>query len=153
MIDRANNSIRSLAAQLAPDILHELGLAAALDWLGEEIERTFKLRISVCDDALPKPLAQESRMILYRAVRELLINVAKHAQTASATVETERQGENIVVTVSDGGIGYDSGGSSYPGLGLISIRERLSLIGGSADFHSAAGSGTICVLRAPLNAR
>jgi two-component system, chemotaxis family, sensor kinase Cph1 len=153
MIDRANNSIRSLAAQLAPDVLHELGLAAALDWLGEEIERTFKLRISVFDDAQAKPLAQESRTILYRAVRELLINVAKHAQTDSAIVETERQGEHIVVTVSDSGVGYDSAersDGSYRGLGLISIRERLSLIGGTADFRSATGSGTISVLTAPL---
>lgn len=153
MLDRATNSIRSLAAQLAPDILHELGLAAALDWLGEEIERTYKLRISVFDDAQAKPLAQESRTILYRAVRELLINVAKHAQTDSAIVETERQGENILVTVSDAGIGYDSAGrsdGSNRGLGLISIRERLSLIGGTADFRSAAGSGTICILTAPL---
>jgi light-regulated signal transduction histidine kinase (bacteriophytochrome) len=153
LIDRADHSIRSLAAQLAPDALRESGLVAALHWLGEEIERTFKLRISVFDDAQPKPLAHESGMILYRAVRELLINVAKHAQTDSAIVETVRQGENIVITVSDGGIGYDAADrpeGTNPGLGLISIRERLSLIGGSADFRSATGSGTISVLRAPL---
>ena len=153
MIDRANNSIRSLAAQLSPDVLHELGLAAALDWLGEEIERTFNLRISVFDDGQAKPLAQESRTILYRAVRELLINVAKHAQTDSAVVEAERQGDNIVVVVSDSGVGYDSAERSdgaYRGLGLISIRERLSLIGGSVDFRSTTGSGTISVLTAPL---
>ena len=82
LIDQANNAIRSLAAQLAPAVLHELGLVAALEWLSEEIERTFQLSVTIADDGRDKPLSQEARSILYRAVRELLINVAKHAQTA-----------------------------------------------------------------------
>ena len=153
LIDRANNSIRSLAAQLAPDVLHELGLSAALDWLGEEIERTFGLKITVFDDGKAKPLAYEARSILYRAVRELLINVAKHAQTDAAMVEAECQGGNIVVSVSDGGIGYDPASvfaGTQRGLGLITVRERLSLLGGSVEFRSAAGAGTITLLTAPL---
>jgi chemotaxis family two-component system sensor kinase Cph1 len=149
MIDRANNSIRSLAAQLAPDVLNELGLSAALDWLGEEIERTFNLKVAVFDDGQPKPLAQESRSILYRAVRELLINVAKHANTESAAVEAECRDDAILVTVSDTGVGYDAA-AVRRGLGLLSIRERLSLIGGSAEFRSSPGAGTTAVLTAPL---
>jgi light-regulated signal transduction histidine kinase (bacteriophytochrome) len=153
LIDRANGAIRSLAAQLAPDVLHELGLAAAIEWLGEEIERTFGLKVALVDDGLPKPLAQESRSILYRAVRELLINVAKHAETDSATVGCERRERRIVVCVSDGGIGYDA--TAVPvggrrGLGLISVRERLSLIGGTVDMRSVRGGGTVATLTAPL---
>ena len=153
LIDRANNSIRSLAAQLAPDVLHELGLSAALDWLGEEIERTFGLKVTVLDDGQPKPLAQESRSIVYRAVRELLINVAKHAQTDAAVVEAECQGKTIVVSVSDGGVGYDMTAAAADGprgLGLISVRERLALIGGSVECRSAPGAGTLALLTAPL---
>jgi chemotaxis family two-component system sensor kinase Cph1 len=153
LIDRANDAIRSLAAQLAPDVLHELGLSAALEWLGEEIERTFRLKVAVYDDGLPKPLAQEARSILYRAVRELLINVAKHAQTDSATVECECLDERIVVRVSDGGVGYDAAaalGGRHRGLGLISVRERLSLIGGTVEMRSRPGGGTVARLTAPL---
>jgi chemotaxis family two-component system sensor kinase Cph1 len=154
LIDRANSAIRSLAAQLAPDVLHELGLSPALDWLGEEIERTFGLKVDIADDGLPKPLAQEARSILYRAVRELLINVAKHAQTDSASVDCECSDGRIVVRVCDGGVGYDPAaarGGEQRGLGLISVRERLSLIGGTMEMHSEPGGGTVARLTAPLS--
>jgi two-component system, chemotaxis family, sensor kinase Cph1 len=153
LIDRASNAIRSLAAQLAPDVLHELGIAPALEWLGEEIERTFGLKVSVIDDGSPKPLAQEARSILYRAVRELLINVAKHAHTDSAIVESECHNERIVIRVSDAGVGYDAAvvfARPRRGLGLISLHERLSLIGGTAEARSTPGEGTFVVLSAPL---
>jgi light-regulated signal transduction histidine kinase (bacteriophytochrome) len=153
LINRANNAIRSLASQLAPDVLHELGLSPALEWLAEEIEGTFGIKVKVRDDGRPKPLAPESRSILYRAVRELLINVAKHAQTDSATVEAECRAERVVVTVSDPGVGFEDG-AAPPGqrrrLGLISLRERLSHIGGTMQLDSKPGAGTVAVLTAPL---
>jgi signal transduction histidine kinase len=154
LIDRANNAIRSLAAQLAPAVLHELGLVAALEWLSEEIERTFKLKVSVVDDGEPKPLSPEGRSILYRAVRELLINVAKHARTDSAVVECEAADYRVIVRVSDEGVGYDpqtAQSGIRRGLGLITVRERLSNIGGSADVQSVLGRGTLVVLSAPLS--
>ena len=153
LIDVASRSIRSLAAQLAPAVLNELGISAALDWLGEEMERTFSLRVTVIDDGNPKPLNQDARSIVYRAVRELLINVAKHAGTDSATVDSECRGGDVLIRVTDNGKGYDPGMvSARPqrGLGLISIRERLSLIGGTVEIRTALGAGTRSVLTVPL---
>jgi len=152
LIARANTAIRSLAAQLAPDVLHELGLQPALEWLGEEIERTFSIKVSIRDDGSAKPLAQAARSILYRAVRELLINVAKHAQTDSAAVETEAREGRVVVRVSDHGVGHATAAQPGPcrGLGLISLRERLSHIGGAVEWSTAPGGGTVAILTAPL---
>jgi light-regulated signal transduction histidine kinase (bacteriophytochrome) len=153
LIDVASRSIRSLAAQLAPAVLNEIGLSAALDWLGEEMERTFSLRVTVSDDGTPKPLNEDARSIVYRAVRELLINVAKHAGTDSATVESECHGGQIIIRVTDRGVGYDPARVSagpHRGLGLISVRERLSLIGGSLDIQTVPGAGTRSTLTAPL---
>jgi len=155
LIDEASRSIRSLAAQLAPAVLNELGISAALEWLGEEIERTFPLSVAVVDDGNPKPLSQVARSIVYRAVRELLINVAKHAGTDSAVVESECREGILLVRVSDKGKGYDPDrGAAGPhrGLGLISVRERLLLIGGSADIRATVGGGTQAVLSVPLAA-
>lgn len=155
LIDRATDSTRSLAAQLAPEILHELGLNPALEWLGEEIGSTFGLTVTVVDDGQPKDLSHELRSILYRAVRELLINVAKHAGTDLATIESVAQDGRVVIRVTDRGVGFDpTTVSSRPGrgLGLVTLRERLSLIGGTATLHSAPGSGTTAVLSAPLAA-
>lgn len=153
LIERANRSTRSLAAQLAPPMLDDLGLPEALEWLGEEVRRTFGLRVSVVDDGQPKPLSAEARSILYRATRELLINAAKHAQADAAEVELERVDDHIVVRVRDSGIGFDPKlTSAGKGLGLPSVRERLSFIGGSAELESIPGDGTQVTLSAPLAA-
>jgi light-regulated signal transduction histidine kinase (bacteriophytochrome) len=154
LIDGASGSIRSLAAQLAPAVLNELGISAALDWLGEEIERTFPLNVTVVDDGKPKPLSQEARSIVYRAVRELLINVAKHAGTDSATVQSECRDGFVVIRVSDKGSGYDRGAAvvgTHAGLGLISVRERLSHIGGTFEIRTSPGGGTQATLSVPLD--
>jgi PAS domain S-box-containing protein len=150
LIDRANASTRSLAAQLAPAVLYELGLSPALEALCEEIGRTFDLDVTVHDDGEPKPLSQEARSILYRATRELVINVAKHARTDSATIEIARADDKIVVRVSDAGVGYEPASAARRGLGLVSVRERLSFIGGTAEVRSVPGDGTVAVLTAPL---
>ena len=153
LIDEASQSIRSLAAQLAPAVLNELGITAALDWLGEEIERTFSLKVTVVDDGGSKPLDPVARSILYRAVRELLINVAKHAGTDSAIVESECRDGLVVVRVTDQGRGYAAdqvAADSHRGLGLISVKERLSLIGGTAEIRTTLGGGTRAILTVPL---
>ncbi len=91
--------MRSLVFQLNPPVLAELGLAAALEWLGEEMQRSHGLAVQVTDDGLPKPLAQPSRSMVYRAVRELLINVSKHAGVDRGEVDVKKVGESMVVTV------------------------------------------------------
>jgi signal transduction histidine kinase len=154
LIDLANNSTRSLAAQLSPAVLYELGLGAAIDWLGEEIERNSGLKVEVCQHKSLKPLSPEMSSIFYRAVRELLINVVKHAKTNSATIKTNIVGSEIVVEVSDAGAGFDPASPPPPsrkrGLGLKSVRERLSIIGGSVTINSKPDAGTTVVLTAPL---
>ncbi|MDE2371119.1 MAG: PAS domain-containing protein [Burkholderiales bacterium] len=153
LIEGATRATRSLAAQLTPPMLDDLGLAAALEWLGEEIERNFGLEVSVVDDGQDKPLSPEARSILYRATRELLINAAKHSGTHQAEVEVERRNHEIVVRVADGGAGFDAKrltAAKGQGMGLLSVRERLSFIGGSVALRSIPGEGTVVTLTAPL---
>ncbi|WOB10642.1 ATP-binding protein [Piscinibacter gummiphilus] len=155
LVEQANRSTRSLAAQLAPAVLYELGLLPALEWLADEIAIHFGLKTEVCDDGEPKPLSQEVRSLVYRATRELLINVAKHAGVDSATVTLTREGSSMRVRVGDGGVGFNPGaGASNAGggMGLVSARERLSHIGGSLDIRSVPGDGTEATLVVPLEA-
>ena len=156
LVEQANRSTRSLAAQLAPAVLYELGLQPALEWLAEEVWLRFGLIVNIADDGAPKPLSQEARSIVYRAVRELLINVAKHAGVNSATVSLLREGRQLTVHVSDAGVGFaakgrDAGRGS--GVGLASVRERLSYIGGSLEVHSVPDDGTRATLHLALDAR
>jgi signal transduction histidine kinase len=83
-------------------------------------------------------------------VRELLINVAKHAGTDAASVDTRVESGRIVVDVTDGGAGFDPSTLPHTGLGLFSVRERLFLIDGTADVRSTVGQGTVVNLSAPL---
>jgi PAS domain S-box-containing protein len=154
LVDQANASTRSLAAQLAPAVLYELGLTPALEWLCEEVGRTFGLSVSVRADSRPEPLSQGARSIIYRGVRELVINVAKHAHAENASIEVARVDSQVVVRVSDAGVGYDPAAlDAMPrrGLGLVSLRERLAFIGGKLEVQCVPGGGTVAVLSAPLS--
>ncbi|MGM9488263.1 sensor histidine kinase [Ideonella sp. YS5] len=154
LIDDAQRATRSLAAQLSPPVLDRLGLVPALEWLAEEIGASFGLAITVDDDGMPKPLSQQARTIVYRAVRELLINVARHAKVDHAHVEVVSVHGTMTVRVSDAGVGFqpETLQTAHParGLGLLSVRERLSYIGGRFELRAAPGEGTEAVLTLPL---
>ena len=154
MVDRANRSVRSLSLQLSPPVLHQLGLVAALEWLAEEVYRSYGLTVMVRDDGRPKPLPQVSGYLLFRAVRELLINVSKHAGVTRADVSVEIVEDNLIVSVSDSGRGFDAKKKVMPsaggGYGLFSVGERIRHIGGEIQIDSSPGDGTVVVLILPL---
>lgn len=155
LIDHADDATRSLATQLAPAALYELGLVPALENLADELRRGFGLDVWLTDDGAPKPLSQAARSMLFRAIRELLINAAKHAGGGAVDVELERDDARIVVRVADSGSGIAPQhlAPAAPGsrLGLAAVRERLAFLGGSVEFHVRPGDGTVVQLTAPLS--
>lgn len=90
LMQQGIDACRAMTAQLSPSPLHELSLEAALDRVADELHRRFGLEVTCTDDGLDKPLDEPTRFILHRAVNELLVNVAKHAEVDTATVETRR---------------------------------------------------------------
>ncbi len=146
---------RSLTFELSSPLLYELGLEAAVERLTEQMKEQNNAVFSFEDDRQPKPLDEDIRVLLFQTVRELLINIAKHAQARSAGVNFSRQGEHIKIVVEDDGIGFDasqfgSGRKRTTGFGLFSIRERLHLIGGQMKIESQPGRGTRVTILAPL---
>ncbi len=79
-LDQSIQEIRSLTFQLSPPLLYEVGFEAAVEWLGEEFEEKYGLQVEFKDDGKKKPLAEEASVALYQMVRELLLNVTKHAK-------------------------------------------------------------------------
>lgn len=159
LIDGADARVRSLATQLSSPVLHQLGLVAALSALSDEMHRDYHLHVALHDDGIDKQLEPPVGIIVFRAVRELLINVAKHAGTLSSKVRCEvdchRSGQTLVVVVSDDGRGFNPGdlearGKGRNGLGLPLIRERLRFIGGSFDIVGTPGSGVEATIMVPL---
>ncbi|MBL8201544.1 MAG: ATP-binding protein [Chromatiales bacterium] len=161
LIDTADARVRSLATQLGNPVLHQLGLVAALGALSDEMRRDYSLEVQVHDDGAAKDLEPPVGIIVYRAVRELLINVAKHAGTLRSRVRCEvdchTQGNTLVVVVSDDGRGFepqdlDLRGRAGNGLGLPMIRERLRFIGGRFDIASRPSAGVEATIMVPLDA-
>src|SRR5581483_436802 len=152
LLEDAIEETRTLTFDVSPPVLYELGLPAALDWLAERVQKRFGLRVRVRDDGEPKPLEDEVRSLLFEAVRELLLNVVKHASVNKASVTSRRRGDQIELTVNDEGVGFsERGPADRNGFGLFSIRMRLENMGGQLGVMSHPGRGTRVVLAAPLS--
>jgi signal transduction histidine kinase len=154
LIQESIQHARSLTMQLSPPILFELGLGPALEWLGEQVEKEHGLTVTVSDDEREKSLAEEVRTLLFRAVRELLINIVKHAHARNVGVRLAKEGDYVRVVVEDDGVGLDQTRLRSPehvsGFGLFNIRERLAHLGGKLEVQSEPGVGTCVTLVAPL---
>ncbi|MCK9382451.1 MAG: PAS domain S-box protein [Sulfuritalea sp.] len=155
MVDQANRAVRSFSMQLSPPVLSEFGLVSALEWLAEEMLRGNSLNVHIYDEGKPMLLDGTLSNSLFRTVRELLINVSKHAEVDTAEVSVFTDDDKLVITVVDAGVGFNMKHSLTPtadgGYGLFSIRERLSSIGGEMQIDSQPGHGTVVVVTLPLD--
>lgn len=146
---------RSLTFDLSPPILYELGLEAALEWLSERVQRQYGVEVEVRCSGTAIALDTEWSATLFAAVRELLVNVGKHAQAATATVFLKRRPGHIVLIVEDRGVGMEPSPRSSvtpgtDGFGLFSLRERVGFMGGRVEISSKRGQGTRVTLRVPV---
>ena len=152
---------RRVIEGLRPAALDDFGLAVALGMRIEELEKNEALRVDYEDDLGEERLPTEVEMALYRVAQEALTNVQKHAQTKKAHLTLERLETGTVrLEVSDEGSGFDTsskasgGGGAGPGerVGLASMQERVSLLGGELTIRSRPGAGTCVVAEVPLPA-
>jgi len=149
---------RTLVTQLSPPVLHEFGLPVALRWLAEQMirqELSVEVRQLVPDRV---PLPEDQAVLLFQSVRELLINVRKHAGTHQAMMTIEQSNGDLCITVRDEGVGAELAAAtptnqpsaSSSKFGLFSIRERMLAIGGRLEIDSAPGRGMTSCLMLPL---
>ena len=155
LVEQAIDRTRSLTSELSPPVLHELGFVAAAEWLGEEMEKVQGFTFRFVDDGEPKPVDEEVGIFLFTSVRELLVNVAKHARARAVQVSIRKDGEEMVVEVRDDGTGFLPARADVRsrGFGLFSIRERLQHLGGRMSIRSTPGKGTAITLSAPVRIR
>lgn len=154
--DLANQAIqetRSFTFELSPPILYELGLEAALEWLTERFQEQYDIACIFQDDAQPKPLNDDARGLVFWSVRELLMNVVRHAEARTAKVSTWREGDYLRVRVEDDGVGFKT--ADIEGVtrkfGLFSIRQRLPEFGGQLELESQRRRGTRATLTMRLD--
>ncbi len=145
----AIQATRTLAAELAPPVLREEGLGAALCWLSGHIEEVHGLRVAAeVDEGVPV-VPRHVQDLLFQLARELLFNVVKHAGVDEAALALRTRDETLILTVVDEGRGFDAASTEY-GYGLSSARERVALVEGDFRVESAEGRGTRVTVRVPL---
>lgn len=155
-LDETVQQTRTLVSDLSSPILYELGFETAVaEWLTEQIKQKHNIKTEFEDDQQPKPLDNDIRVLLFRNVREMLINVVKHAHAGKVKVSIGKVGSEIHVAVEDDGWGFDpkeitARGTKKGGFGLFSIRERLEQLGGHLEINSAPGQGCRVTMTAPL---
>ena len=149
LIREAIEATRTLSVELNPPILHESGLSAALPWLAEDLMKKFGIEVGLEIDPGAEPAGEELRVALFAAVRELLLNVAKHSGAKNAEVRMERRNDQVHLTVRDHGAGFDAG-AEHENFGMLSIRERMDMLGGGMMVETAPGKGVLVELAAPL---
>jgi signal transduction histidine kinase/ActR/RegA family two-component response regulator len=154
-ISEAMAAARNLSSEIFPPVLRTEGLAEALTWLAQRSREKFSLDIRVEVDPLADPLAEDARILLFESVRELIFNAAKHAAARQVTVRSRLEsGDRVSVSVTDDGQGFDpeialGPAARHHGMGLFSIGERLSFLGGGMHVDSAAGHGACFTLTLP----
>ncbi len=151
-LDRIIQDTRTLTFDLSSPILYELGFEAAVaEWLEEQIGKKHGIKTQFEDDGQPKPLEDDIQVLLFRNVRELLINVVKHANARNVRVSISRIHKLINICIEDDGIGFNPDeATSSKGFGIFSIRERLEQLAGSIQIESEPGQGCKIMMIAPL---
>jgi signal transduction histidine kinase len=153
LVREAEESVRSVTFQISLPILHDLGLVPAVEWLCEDLGKRHGLKIRLDCDHAPVDLDETMRVVCFRSIRELLLNVAKHAGTGSALVEIQRIDDRLRLVVQDQGRGFQFNETTPAEgrFGLFSIRERMLQLGGTMRVEAEPGRGTTVALELPLS--
>src|SRR6266480_4316976 len=154
-LERAFQLTRTLSVELAPPVLYEHGLAAALEWLAAETRKNCKVEVTLEADSSANPKVADVRIFLFRAVRELLLNSVKHAVGSAVCITMQHlRPDKVCIIVADGGPGFDptslddtqTGAQTF---GLLNIRDRVRSFGGKFDINSGPKRGTKITLWLP----
>jgi signal transduction histidine kinase len=147
------DEVHSLALQLRPSVLDDLGLAAALERMIGDSRIRHGARIDLAMRGLGEErLPAEVETAVYRIVQEALTNIARHAQAQTASVLIERQNGSVRAIIEDDGRGFEpaSMDAADRRLGLYGMRERAELLGGNLTIESEPGRGTSLFVEIPL---
>lgn len=155
LLETSIHDIRTLTFGMRPPLLDTAGIESALEWLCTTLLKEYGLVIDFTCICRQIPLSREIRYSLFQAVRELLLNVAKHAGVNKANLTLRTRDNSLVVTVTDSGSGFDQTVSHNRvavsgGFGLFNVQQRIEQMGGSIAIASKSGEGTSVTLSIPL---
>jgi signal transduction histidine kinase len=151
LLDNTVEDLRRIIGRLSPRTLEELGLLAAIRKEARDLSRNsgMKAQLNLSPDL--GPIDPEIEIAIFRSLQEALHNIAKHSQARNFTVHLTKADGSICLLVEDDGVGFsrkrNSGGRTF---GVLGMRERISVLGGKVQIHSAKGKGTQIKISLPL---
>jgi PAS domain S-box-containing protein len=151
LIDQSVESVQRISAKLRPGILDELGLIPAIEWQSQNFAEQTGI---ICDYTLPVDelkLDQEKSTAIFRIFQEALTNVARHADAKKISVLLRKIGDSLILEITDNGRGIrESQIKDSNSLGLLGMKERALVLGGSVSINGVAGQGTNVKVEMPL---
>lgn len=152
-ISKINQSVIRISSGLRPEILDELGILEALEWLTVDFEKRSKIKCNLQVD-LPEGVKFEKNLpiTLFRVVQEALTNVVRHAKATSVSITMALNDEALHLQIRDNGKGIASGKiKDTSSLGLIGIRERIASLNGVVNIYGKRGIGTVLAASIPMH--
>lgn len=151
LINATITSVRKIATDLRPSILDDLGLLAALEWQGEEFEKRSGTKVKFINKAGDMEVRPEVATAIFRIYQELLTNIARHANAGLVTALLDMEGNILRVSIKDDGVGFNTSTiSNKKTLGLLGIKERTLLMGGTYEIKTEPGKGSETIISIPL---
>lgn len=141
---------RSLSHELSPAVLYQNDLGESFEWLARQLKAKHGLAVYVESRGRINPSSEPLKIFLYKAAQEILFNVVKHSRVKEARLRVQRMHSRVWLTISDQGQGFDPRSlGKTGGFGLLSIRERIELLGGRMKIRSAPGRGSTFLIAMP----
>ena len=152
LVASALEEVRLLSHTIHPRVLDDLGLVAALEWLARQTRQEGVLEVEVEAGSGAGNIPTSASSVLYRVAQESLRNIVQHARAKHVQVVLTNDKDVATLTVIDDGKGFDVRGAEArrPGMGLFSIRERVSLVNGTVDIQSVPGRGARIIASVPV---
>lgn len=152
LIDSTIQTVRRIASELRPGVLDNLGLIAAIEWQAQEFQARTGIRCDVASNIESLPLEKLYSTALFRIFQETLTNIVRHANATLVRVRINAEKDMITLIVEDNGRGIEPDEiSNSRSLGLLGIRERALLLGGTMHISGITGVGTTVMIWIPLS--
>ena len=150
-LDSAIQTVKRVALELRPGILDDLGLAAAIEWQGQDFEKRTEILFQFKASGAKLPLSRDRSTALFRIFQEALTNVARHAKATKVTVLLNQSLRKVRLEIEDNGKGIEDKDVSSPtALGLIGIKERIRALGGKVKITGVQGKSTTVAVTIPV---
>jgi PAS domain S-box-containing protein len=150
--DQTLKTVRRIAAQLRPSILDDLGLISALEWESDEFQNRYNIETSFVAENITSTLDQKMSTAIFRIFQESLTNILRHSKATMVTTIFSEFNNHFTFKVEDNGIGFDDSlHKNKSSLGLLGMKERAIMIGGTLTINSTLNKGTILNLQIPKN--